>query len=46
MRLFAWLVGAGICFAMVEGLGMAWVIIALPLFLAWTLMLFMMGMAK
>jgi hypothetical protein len=31
---------------MVEGLGMAWVIIALPLFLAWTLMLFMMGMAK
>lgn len=46
MRLFAWLAGAGICFAMVQSMGMAWIIIAIPLFLAWTLMLFAMGMAK
>ncbi len=46
MRLFAWTVGAGICFAMVKVMGTAWIIIAVPLFIAWTLMLFVMGMGK
>lgn len=46
MRLIAWLVGLGICYGMVTGLGAAWIIIAVPLALAWTVMLFMMGMAK
>lgn len=46
MRLIAWISGGAICYGMVTGLGLAWIIIAIPLFLAWTLMLFAMGMAK
>lgn len=46
MRLVAWIFGLGICYAMVASLGMAWIIIAVPLAIAWTGMLFLMGMAK
>lgn len=46
MRLIAWIAGGAICYGLVAGLGSAWIIIAVPLFLAWTIMLFMMGMAK
>lgn len=46
MKLLAWLIGAAICFAMVQGLGWAWIVVAVPLFAAWTLMLAMMVLAS